>query len=164
MEANLQILQDDRVKFHNNPLLGYLNINSWRNKVTDFRIIFKDLSLDYFVLSETKLDESFPTAQFTLEGYEIRSRKDRDKYGGGLIEFAKDGFICKTIPEYISDKIECICSEFTISKNKWICFSIYRPPVYSNLTIFFEELTKVLSKAVLKYETLSPSMEPTLSR
>ena len=59
MEANLQILQDDRVKFHNNPLLGYLNINSWRNKVTDLRIIFKDLSLDYFVLSETKLDESF---------------------------------------------------------------------------------------------------------
>ena len=24
------------------------------------RIIFKDLSLDYFVLSETKLDETFP--------------------------------------------------------------------------------------------------------
>ena len=123
MEADLQILQDGRIKFHNNPLLGYLNINSLRNKVTDF---FKDLSLDYFVVSETKLDESFPTAQFTLEGYEIRSRKDRDKYGGALIEFVKDGFICKTIPEYISDKIECICSEFTISKNKGICFSIYR--------------------------------------
>ena len=34
-------------------------------------IIFKDLSLDYFFLSETKLDESFPTAQFALEGYKI---------------------------------------------------------------------------------------------
>ena len=119
-------------------------------------MIFKDLSLDYFVLSETKLDESFPTAHFTLEGYEIRSRKDRDKYGRSLIEFAKDGFICKTIPEYTSDKIECICSEFTIWKNKWICFSIYRPPVTSNLTILFEELTKVLSKAVLKYENIIP--------
>ena len=106
-------------------------------------------------MSETKLDESFQTAQFTLEGYEIRSRKDRDKYGGGLIGFAKDGFICKTIPEYTSDKIECICPEFTISKNKWICFSIYRPPVSSNLTIFFE-LAKVLSKAVLKYENIIP--------
>ena len=39
----------------------------------------------------------------TLKGYEIRSRKDRDKYGGGLIEFAKNGFICKTIPAYTSD-------------------------------------------------------------
>ena len=75
MGANLQILQEDRTKFHKNPLLGYLNINSLRNKVTDLRIIFKDLSLDYFVLSQTKLDESFPTAQFTFEGYVIRSRK-----------------------------------------------------------------------------------------
>ena len=72
MEADLQILQDDRVKYHNNPLLGYLKINSLRNKVTDLRIIFKDLSLDYFVLSEAKLDESFPTVQFTSEGYETR--------------------------------------------------------------------------------------------
>ena len=48
---------------------------------------------------------SFPTAQFTLEGYEIRSGKDRDKYGGRLIEFIKNDFICKTIPEYKSDKL-----------------------------------------------------------
>ena len=56
------------------------------------------------------------------------------KYDGGLIEFVKNGFICKTIPEQTSDKIG----------------SMYRPPVSSNLTIFFEELTKVLSKAVLR--------------
>ena len=107
-------------------------------------------------MSETKLDESFPTAQFTLEWYKIRSRKDRDKYGGGLIEFVKNGIICKAILDYTSDKIECICSEFTISKSKWICFSIYRPPVSSNLTTFFEELTKFLSKAVLKYDNIIP--------
>ena len=117
MEAGLQILQDGRIKFHNNPLLGYLNINSLRNKVTDLRIIFEDFTLDYFVLSEAELDESFPIAQFTLEGYEIGSRKDRDKYGGGLIEFVKNGFIFKAIPEYTSDKIECICLDFTISIN-----------------------------------------------
>ena len=47
----------------------------------------------------------FPTAQFILEGYEIRSEKDRDIYGGGLIKFMKNDFICKTIPEYIFDKL-----------------------------------------------------------
>ena len=47
-------------------------------------IIFKDLSLDCFFLSETKLDESFPTAQFALEGYKIGSRNYRGKYGGDL--------------------------------------------------------------------------------
>ena len=104
-----------------------------------------------------------------LEGYKIKIRKDRDKYDGGLIEFVKNGFICKTIPEYTSDNIECICSEFTISKSKGICFSIYRAPVSSNLAIFFfEELPKFFSKAVLKYENiilhLSPSMKLNLSR
>ena len=61
MEADLRILQDDRVKFHNDPLLGYLNINSLRNKVTDLRLIFKD---QLKPMSETKLDESLPTAPF----------------------------------------------------------------------------------------------------
>ena len=63
-------------------------------------------------MSETKLDESFFTAQFALEGYEIRCRKNKDKCGGGLIKFVKNGFICRTIPENTSDNIECICSEF----------------------------------------------------
>ena len=35
MEADLQILQDDRVKFHGNPLLGYLKVNNLYNNVTD---------------------------------------------------------------------------------------------------------------------------------
>ena len=62
MGADLQILQDARVKFQNNLDLGHLNINSLWNKVSDLRITFKYLSLDYFVLSENQLDESFSTA------------------------------------------------------------------------------------------------------
>ena len=40
-------------------MIGYLNINTLRNKLTDLRVILKYLALDYFVLSKTKLDESF---------------------------------------------------------------------------------------------------------
>ena len=52
------------------------------------------LLLDYFVVCETKLDNSFPSAQFYLSDYEIRYRKDRDNNGGGLIEYIKRGVIC----------------------------------------------------------------------
>ena len=48
------------------------------------------MSPDYLVLSLTKLDHSFPSAQFNLPNYEIRVRRDRDKNGGGLIKFAKE--------------------------------------------------------------------------
>ena len=43
-------------------MVGYLNINSLWNKLTDLRVIVKYLYLDYFLLSQLKLDESFPNA------------------------------------------------------------------------------------------------------
>ena len=48
----------------------------------------KTLSLDYLSLRKTKIDENLPSAQFNVEGYGIRARRDQDKYGGGLIECA----------------------------------------------------------------------------
>ena len=143
-ETGLQQLQEDRLKHRKNPLIGYLNINSLRNKITDLRVIMKTLSLDYLILRETKIDESFPTSQFNIEGYEIRVRRDRDKYGGGLIEFARRGLICKRLRDYKPKYSECFS----------ICFSIYRPSESSNLSTFFEELTTSLSKAILKYENI----------
>ena len=67
-------------------LCGYLNINSLRNKIHDLRLIIHDVPIDYFIISKTKLDNSFPNAQLAIN-YEIRARRDRDKNGGGLIEF-----------------------------------------------------------------------------
>ena len=49
---------------------------------------------------------------------------------------------------------ECVCSELTFTNKNWICFSIYRPPESTNLSMFFEELTTSLRKAMLKYENL----------
>ena len=140
--ADLEMLQNDRLKFLHNPLIAYLNINSLRNKLIDLGKILKDLPLDYLVISETKLDESFPNSQFKLNGYEIRARRDRHKHGGGLIEFVRQGFICKRLKKYERNYSECVCSEFTISKKKWICFSIYRPPSTENIKRFFEEMKK----------------------
>ena len=54
-------------------------------------IILQDLQLNYFVLNKTKLDKSFPTSQFYLLGHEV---KDRNKYGGGLLEYVKKGLLC----------------------------------------------------------------------
>ena len=78
-------------------LCGYLNINSLRNKIHDLRLIIHDVHLDYFKISETKLDNSFPNAQLTINNYGIRARRDKDKYGGGLIEFVRKGLICKRL-------------------------------------------------------------------
>ena len=84
--ADLEMLQNDRLKFLHNPRIAYLNICSLRNKVIDLGEILKDLPLDYLVISETKLDESFPNFQFKLSGYGVRkARRDRHKNGGRLL-------------------------------------------------------------------------------
>ena len=43
--------------------MDYLNINSLRNKIIDLSEIVNYLELDYFVISKTKIDESFPLQQ-----------------------------------------------------------------------------------------------------
>ena len=78
--------------------------------------MFEKLQLDYFVLSKTKLDDSFPSAQFYIENFEIRNRRDRDKNGGGLIKFVRKGFITKRLKEYETKLNETIACEFIISR------------------------------------------------
>ena len=148
------MLLKDRERYYKNTLIDYSNINSLRNKIIDMRIILQDLQLNYFVLSETKLDKSFPTSQFHLKRYKIRSRKDRNKYGGGLLQYVKKSLLCHRLIEYELQSVECICSELIIARQKWICFSIYRPPEYSNLSTFFIEIANTLSKALLKYQNI----------
>ena len=53
-------------------------MNSVCNKIVDLQIIIQSIPLDYHLLSETKLDESFPNGEFNLDGYKIRARGDRD--------------------------------------------------------------------------------------
>ena len=76
-------------------MLADLNLNTLNNKINEHRILIQDIPLNYLVLSETKLEKSFPTAQFHIPQYEKRARKDRNKYWGGLIKYLEKGVICK---------------------------------------------------------------------
>ena len=64
MDADLHKLKLIKKAHLNNPIIGYLNLNSLRNKMHKVRELFGDLSLDYFVLAETKLMMSFPIYSF----------------------------------------------------------------------------------------------------
>ena len=56
-----------RSKNLNNPFLAYYNINSLRYKFEDLKEIFSKSPPDILVLAETKIDHTFPNAQFYLE-------------------------------------------------------------------------------------------------
>ena len=65
--SNLSDLRRKKIK---NIIIGHLNVNSIRNKIEDIRLIFQD-NIDVIALSETKLDETFTTAQFNIKDSEL---------------------------------------------------------------------------------------------
>ena len=152
-QDSLKHIQNLRNKNPFNPLIGYLNINSLRNKIVDVREILTKFSPDYFVFAETKLDESFPSSQFQIENYELRTRKDRNKHGGGLIEYVRKGVVCKQFNVLDFGENEVICSELTIRNKKWVIFSASnRPPLPFKLEIFFPRINAPLFSSIILYK------------
>ena len=47
-------------------------------------------NVDILVISETKLDESFPVGQFKIPGFATPFRRDRNEFGGGIMVFARE--------------------------------------------------------------------------
>ena len=87
-----------RNKYLNNPVIGYLNINSLRNKIIDLREIMSKAPLDIVCIDETKLHESFPDFQFHMESYQFPPfRRDRNSKGGGKLVFVKNGLNAKRV-------------------------------------------------------------------
>ena len=63
--------------------MGHLNINPVRNKFEALKFII-NRNIDIILLSETKLDDSFTSAQFMLKNFGIPYRLNRNSNGGGL--------------------------------------------------------------------------------
>ena len=83
----------------NNPLriiVGQLNINSIRNKFDALCSIFKQ-KIDVLLVSETKIDDTFPLAQFCVEGYSTPYRLDGTRKGGGLLLYVRGDIPSKQI-------------------------------------------------------------------
>lgn len=87
-ENTKKVLDNLRSQNINRLIFGHVNINSLRNKF-DPLIDQVNRNLDLFLISETKLNESFPTNQFLIQGYNAY-RFDRNGNGGGMILYVRN--------------------------------------------------------------------------
>ena len=103
----------------NKLMLGHLNINYKRNKLEFLEDVI-NRNLDIILLSETKLDDSFLSAQFILKGYGVPYRFDMNSKGGGLLFYIRKDVTSKFF-KLRSDNcnIESICVEINLRKRKW---------------------------------------------
>ena len=115
-----------RKENYKNLIIGHLNINSVRNKFEMIAEIIKDF--DIFLISKSKLDSTFPNAQFKITGFKI-FRYDRNRFGGGLLLYVNDKIPSKFLDKhFISSNIELIAVEFHQNKRKWLSLYVYKPP------------------------------------
>ena len=64
--------------------MDHLNINSIGNKFETLSVKAKN-NLEIIMISEKKLGDSFPIAQFLLHGFSASNRPDRNSRGGGIL-------------------------------------------------------------------------------
>ena len=93
------ILNNLRAKNPNKPIIAQININFLEKKFEPLLSLVKD-TVDILMISETKLDDTFPYDQFKIEGFAQQFRLDRNCHGGGIIIYVKDHLPCKRITTY----------------------------------------------------------------
>ena len=75
---------------------------------------------DILILTETKLDGSFPTSQFMVDGFSMPYRHDRKRNGGGIIIQIRDDIPSKRFTKHVfPDTKEGLFVELNFRKSKW---------------------------------------------
>ena len=123
----IQILKNIK---HNNIhrlTIASLNINGISNKFDSLVKIVKGY-IDILVIIECKLDCSFTTQQFKIEGFASPFRLDRDLHGGGVLIYVREDIGAKILPIVQTPEnffMEGIFFEINLRKCKWLIFGGY---------------------------------------
>ena len=108
--------------------------------------------IDILMISETKLDDSFPQARFLVEGFLWPFIFDRDKTGRGILLYVREDIPAKVLshdfPTVVSFFVEII-----LHKKKWLINCSYNPHKNS-IKNHFEIISRTLDTFTTKYENI----------
>ena len=109
------------------PIIAQININSIRNKFETLpSVVVYDINI--LIISETKIDESFPLSQFMIDGFSMPYRRDRNAHGGGILVYFRNNITSKLLKiENLPSDIEAIFIEMNIKSKKYLLYCTYNP-------------------------------------
>ena len=143
-------LQEMKSKFPDKLIMGHLNINSIRNKLDALPLIVKN-NVHILMISETKLDDSFLTAQFLLNSFSAPYRLDRNSKAGGILSYIRKDIPSRLLNSKSKIGIETISVEINIRKRKWFLNRSYS----SNKNLIsnhFECLNRIMDEFSKNYD------------
>ena len=147
----LNILKKLKLNNVNRLVIGHLNINSLRNKFESLKLLASGY-IDILVITETKLDDTFPSQQFAIDGYSLPYRLDKNAASGGVIIYVRadipSGEIAFVNRSYNN---EGIFIEINLRKTKWLLFGGYNYNK-SNISNFLGQLCPMLNHFMSKFD------------
>ena len=162
-------LNELRVKNVNRLVICHLNINSLSNKFDQLKLIIKN-KVDILVITETKLDSSFPYLQFIIDSFRQPYCLDRNKHGGGVMIFVSGDIPSKLVSKHIlPNDIEGMFIEINLRKTKWLIFGTYYIPNQPDNYFFkvvgnaLDQYLKTYGKFLLLGDLNAEDTEPILS-
>ena len=119
--------------------IAHLNMRSVRNKIDELRLFLKNNPYTIFTMSETWLDDDFPTGYLYIEDYDFE-RKDRiNKSGGGVGAYISTKIRYKRRTDLENEALELMWLEIQpINCKPYLLGIVYRPP--NSSVNFFEAL------------------------
>ena len=108
-------------------LTGNLNVNALGNKYVSIEELVKS-NIDILLLSDSKLDETFPNKQLEIQGYKTFG-KDRNKHRGGVMLHVNENIPCRVLDiDSNCNDLKTTLLEFSLKVWKWLCVGLYKPP------------------------------------
>ena len=110
--------------------------------------------VDTMLLLEKKLDDSFPIAQFSLNGFSQPYRLDRSSHGGGILLYVRDDRPLGLLTDYkIKDDVESFFLEVNMWRKKWLLGCPYNSHK-SNISSHLHHLNKGLHVYMKSYDNI----------
>ena len=109
----------------------HLNINSLLPKIDELRHIAKETKVQVIGISETKIDNSVPNEEISIEGYDIL-RLDRNRRGGGVACYIRNDISFNQINAFPTETENIFFDIFLPNSHSITVGIFYRPPNQSN--------------------------------
>ena len=95
-------------------------------------------------MAESKLNSSFPTAQFLFPGFHHRFRLNTNRRSGSLLVYVKGWISARVLTSFSTPgDTKIIVFGINLGKEKWLFVGIYRPPSL-NSQYFLDTLSDLL--------------------
>ena len=129
-----------RIKNINRVIISQININSIKNKIELLSVAVLG-NIDILMVSETKIDISFPASRFTAP-----FRLERTNTGRRILVYVRNDILSKLLNiSYVSSDVECLAIEENLRKTKLLLICLYNHHK-NNIPNHLMNLSKIIDR------------------